>query len=138
MKSKLSVPGQPPGETEGTSKIVVVLDGRFIRQEDSGTMMGMPFRSAKLLGYNNGSKKYEAVWLYTLGTNMMTMTGTSDDDGKTVKCNASFDNEMGVKETLNVTYKFIDDDHFTTILDGGKMPDGSPGPVMEMAYTRKP
>jgi hypothetical protein len=136
-KSKLAVPGQPPEETEGTSRITVVMDGRFIHQEDSGTMMGTPFKSAKLMGFNNGSKKYEAVWTYTLGTNMMTMTGTSDDGGKTIKCGASFDNELGVKETLNVTYKLIDDDHFTIVLDGGQMPDGSPGPTMEMTYTRK-
>jgi hypothetical protein len=136
-RSKLAVPGQPPEETEGTSKIAVVMDGRFIHQEDSGTMMGMPVKSAKLMGFNNGSKKYEAVWTYSLGTNMMTMTGTSDDGGKTIKCSASFDNEMGVKETLNVTYKLSDDDHFTVVLDGGKMPDGTPGPTMETTYTRK-
>ena len=99
-------------------------------------MMGMPFKSAKLIGYNKGSKKYEAVWTYTLGTGMMMMNGTSDDDGKTIKYTASFDNEVGAKETLNATSRFLDDDHFTVVLDCGKTPDGSPGPTMEATYTR--
>ena len=136
-KTKLAGHGAPPEETEGTAKITVVMGGHFINQEDSGTTMGMPFTSAKLMGYNNGSKKYEAVWTYTLGTNMMTMTGTSEDEGKTIKCSASFENEMGAKETFNITYKIADDDHFTVVFDGGKMPDGSPGPTMETSYTRK-
>ena len=136
-KSTLSFPGAQAEATEGTSKIMVVMDGRFIQQEDTGTMMGTPFKSAHLMGYNNGSKKYEAVWTYTLGTSMLMMTGTSDDDGRTIKCSAAFENEIGATEKLNVTYNFADADHFTVILDGGKMPDGSPGPVMEMVYTRK-
>jgi hypothetical protein len=136
-KTKLSGHGVPPEETEGTAKITVVMGGRFVHEEASGITMGMPFTSAKLMGYNNGSKKYEAVWTYTLGTNMMTMTGTSDDEGKTIKCNATFENEIGVKETFNITYKIADDDHFTVVFDGGKMPDGSPGPTMETSYTRK-
>jgi len=42
----------------------------------------------------------------------------------------------GVIDDL-IVYKFADDDHFTVVLDGGKMPDGSPGPVMNAEYTRK-
>jgi hypothetical protein len=136
-KTKLVVGGAPAEETEGTAKSTMVMGGRFLHQEDSGTTMGMAFTSAKLMGYNVGSKKYEAVWTYTLGTNMMMMTGTSDDDGKTIKFIASFDNEIGVKETFNITYKIADDDHFTIVFDGGKMPDGSPGPTMETTHTRK-
>ena len=65
------------------------------------------------------------------------MTGASEDEGKTIKFTASFENEIGVKETFNITYRMADDDHFSIVLDGGKMPDGSPGPTMETTYTRK-
>ena len=135
--SKLTMPGTPAEETPGTAKIVAVMEGRFIHEEATGVMHGMPFSSAKLMGYNNGSKKYEGVWTYTMGTGMMLLNGTSDDEGKTVKCNATWDNEIGVKETMTITYKFADDDHFTVSMDAGKMPDGSAGPVMEIVYTRK-
>ncbi len=137
IKTKMTIPGGPAEESEGTAKLAMAFDGRFLHEDDAGTMMGMPFKGGKLLGYNNGSKKYEAVWVYTLGTGMLTMNGASEDGGKTIKFTATFDNEIGVKETMNVTYKFADDDHFTVVLDGGKMPDGSPGPVMNAEYTRK-
>lgn len=137
VKAKLTMAGQPPEETEATSRIMVVLEGRFLHEDYSGTMMGMPFRSTHVLGFNNGSKKYEGMWAYSMGTGLMILSGTSPDDGKTIKCDASFDNEVGVRETMTVTYAIADDDHFTVSLGGGKMPDGSPGPTMEMAYTRK-
>jgi hypothetical protein len=137
-KSKLiHDPSAPAEETECTAKLAMDMDGRFLVEEFTGTMMGMPFTSTKLLGYNNGSKKYEGVWRYTLGTGIMTLSGTSDDGGKTIKCDASFDNEIGVRETITITYKFLDDDHFTVQMAAGKMPDGTPGPVMEVSYTRK-
>ncbi|MCH8808058.1 MAG: DUF1579 domain-containing protein [Planctomycetes bacterium] len=136
-KSKLTVAGAPPEETEGKSKFLTVLGGRFLHEEHQGTMMGMPLQSARLVGYNNGSKKYEAVWTYTLGTSMMIMTGTSDDDGKTIKFDAVWDNEIGLRETIKIIYTFVDDDHFTITMGEGKMPDGSAGPEMEITYTRK-
>jgi hypothetical protein len=136
-KSKLAMAGAPSEETDGESKFVVVLGGRFLHEEHQGTMMGEPFQSAKLLGYNNGSKKYEAVWTYTMGTGMMTMTGASDDGGKTIKFDAVWDNEIGVREKITVKYTFADDDHFVIWMGGGEMPDGSPGTEMELTYTRK-
>lgn len=135
--SKLTMPGAPAEETTGAARIVVVMGGRFIHEEATGTMHGMEFSSAKLLGYNNGSKKYEGIWTYTMGTAIMSLNGTSDDDGKTVKCTATWDNEIGVKESMTITYRFTDDDHFSIAMDAGKMPDGSAGPVLELAYTRK-
>jgi hypothetical protein len=135
--AKLAMAGAPGEETAGTSKITVVMGGRFIHEESAGMMHGMQYQSAKLMGYNNGSKKYEAVWTYTMGTGMMTMTGASTDDGKTITFNAAWDNEIGVKETATITYKMTDDDHFTVTLAAGDMPDGSAGPKMEVVYTRK-
>lgn len=135
--SKMSIAGMPPEESQGTSILTTRLDGRFLHEEFTGTMMGMPMKSSKLIGHNNGSNKYEAVWVYSMGTGMMTMTGSSPDEGKTIKFTAAFDNEVGIKETMNITYTFADADHFTVSLEAGKMPDGSPGPVMETKYTRK-
>lgn len=135
--TKMSGPGFPPEESAGTAKFSMHMDGRFLFEEYKGTMMGMPFTSEKILGYNNGSKKYEGVWMYTMGTGMMNIVGTSKDDGKTIDFDATFMNEQGVKEELKIQMHDIDDDHFVVKLFGGKMPDGSDGPVMESTYTRK-
>jgi len=135
--SKFTLAGAPSEETDGTARISVVMGGRFLHEEAQGTMMGMPVQSAKLIGYNNGSKKYESVWTYTLGTNMMTMTGASKDAGKTIRFDAAWDNESGVREKIKITYAFADANHFTVTMGGGEMPDGSEGPEMVTTYTRK-
>jgi len=137
FKSTMTAAGMPPEETEGTADLDMAFDGRFLHEHNHGTMMSMPFEGGKLLGFNRGSKKYEGVWAWTLGTGILTMNGTSDDGGKTVKFNAAFDNEIGAHETFNVTYTFVDDDHFTVKMDGGKMPDGSPAPTLDVKYMRK-
>jgi hypothetical protein len=136
-KAEPKVGDAPVEESEATAKISMMLDGRFMREEYKGVMMGMPFTSYKLLGYNNGSNKYEGVWTYTLGTNMMTLSGTSEDGGSTITCDSTFDNEMGVGETVTITYKIVDPDHFTVTMGGAEMPDGSAGSEMEIVYTRQ-
>lgn len=135
-KTKMAAPGQPPMEETGTSKITLVLDGRFVQEDAKGMMMGMPVTSHKLWGYNNGSKKFEAVWTYTMSTGMLTMKGTSGDDGKSIKWDGSFENELGIQESLHGTHKFVDDDTFVVELIGDTMPDGSEPPRMTTTYTR--
>lgn len=135
--SKLTMAGMPPDESEGSATLSMELEGRFLREEYVGSMMGMPFTSVKLLGFNNGSQKYEGVWMYTLGTNMMTLSGSSADGGQTITCEASWDNEIGVSESVTITYHLVDDNHFKMTMVRGEMPDGSAGPEMEIAYLRK-
>ncbi|MBI1826995.1 MAG: DUF1579 family protein [Planctomycetes bacterium] len=137
FKSTMTRAGAPPEETDGAADLDMAFEGRFLHEHNKGTMMGMPFEGGKLVGFNRGSKKYEAVWAYTMGTGILTMNGASDDGGKTIKFSAAFDNEVGAHETFNVTYTFTDDDHFTVKMDGGKMPDGSAAPTLDVKYSRK-
>ena len=134
--STLTVAGMPPEETVGSAKIMMVLDGRFVHEDMQETMMGQPVRASHLWGYNNGSKKFESVWAYTMSTGLMTMTGETKDDGRTIQWTAQFDNESGIRETLTVTHTFVSENEFSVELVGGKMPDGSDGPRMKTTYKR--
>lgn len=133
--SRFSMPGAPEQTSKGTAKLTMILGGRFLSEDGTGDMMGMPYTSLKLVGYNNETRKYEAVWAYTQSTAMMTMTGTSDDDGKTVTFTASVDKQGG-KETFTVKKSQTDDDHFSVEMVT-KMPDGSAGPSFVTEYERK-
>jgi hypothetical protein len=128
-------PDAPPIETAGTAKITTALDGRFLVEENKGKMFGQPNNGMRLMGYNNASKQYEGTWTYSMSTAIMTLSGTSKDDGKTIHWNATFTDGRG-KQNLQVLSRYLDDDHFVVELTA-KNPDGSPGPTMEMAYTRK-
>ena len=48
-------------------------------------MLGQEFTGVHFYGYNNLTGKYDATWVYTGATGMMTMSGSSKDDGKTWK-----------------------------------------------------
>src|SRR5262249_41271018 len=87
-------------ESSGSSKISSVMGGRFLLEESAGMMMGQKFTSVKLTGYNSLSEKFEASWVYTGSTSIMTLTGTSPDGGKTINWEGTFEMQKGQKQTL--------------------------------------
>jgi len=129
-------PASSPVESSGTAKIQTALDGRFLLEENSGSLMGQPTKGLRLWGYNNASKKFEAMWTYTGSTSIMTLNGTSDDHGKTINWSGTFDTGKDGKRTIHVLTRHIDNDHFVVEIRGNA-PNESGGPVMETTYTRK-
>ena len=128
-------PGGPATESSGTAKITGALGGRFIIEENSGTFMGEAITGLRLTGYNNATKQYEACWTYTMSTAILTLTGTSADNGKTVTLRGSFSDEGGTRQNLKVNTRQLDADHFVVELIG-ETPDGKDGPVLATTYTR--
>jgi hypothetical protein len=129
-------PSDEPMESKGTARITTALDGRFLLEENTGTLLGQAHNGLRLIGYNNGTKQYEATWTYSLSTAIMTMHGTSKDNGKTIDWTASYTNEKGEKQTLFVSTRNMDDDRFVVELFG-KTPDGKKWPTVETTYTRR-
>jgi hypothetical protein len=127
-------PGAPPQDSTGEAKLRMMLDGRFLAEDDSGNFMGQPTRGFKMIGYNNASKRYEGIWTYTMSTSIMTLRGTSKDDGKTITFEGSFDDQSGIK--LDIVMRQTGDDGFVVDMSG-KTPDGKPGPRLVTTYTRK-
>lgn len=119
------------GEWTGTSKISVILGGRFILEENHDTVMGRAVEGTRLWGYNNVTKQYEAAWMYTMSTAITKLTGTSDDGGKTVEYTSTSD-----EPRLHARVRQIDDDHFVVTLSTAG-PDGKDTPFQETTYARK-
>lgn len=129
-------PGAKPVDSNGAAKFSVILDGRFLLEEDSLIFMGQETKGTRLWGYDNATKEFVSVWAYTGSTGLMNLTGTSKDDGKTVNFVASFNDESGAKQVFEATVRHIDDDHFVVGLYA-KNPDGSRGPAFETTFNRK-
>jgi len=129
-------PGATPVDSTGTAKISVILDGRFLLEEDAGIFMGQETKGTRLWGYDNATKQYVSIWAYTGSTGLMNLTGTSKDDGKTVSFAATFNDDSGAKQVLEVATRQLDDNNFVVGLYA-KNPDGSRGPAFETTYTRK-
>jgi hypothetical protein len=127
-------PGAQPQESSGTAKLKSILGGRFLEEENSGESLGQPYLGLRLYGYNNGSKQYEAIWIYNGSTAFLVLDGTSDDNGKTVRYSGAFLGPGGQRQTLRVIITQNDADHFSVKLLG-EAPGGGMS-TLETVYTR--
>jgi hypothetical protein len=112
----------PESEDSGTAKITVILDGRYLREEASGTMLGKAYSALRLYGYNEAAKQFEGMWLYTGNPGMMTMVGTGD--GTNYRFDASFDGKDGAKSNMHVRLDVIDENSFLVSLYTKKPSEG--------------
>lgn len=81
-------PDAPPTESTGTTESRWILGNRFLQQTHHGSMMGEPFEGHGITGYDNVQKKYVGTWIDSMGTGIMTSTGTAGADGKTLSFTA--------------------------------------------------
>ncbi|HXN19530.1 MAG TPA: DUF1579 family protein [Candidatus Binatus sp.] len=120
----------------GTAKISVTLGGRFIVEENTDTVFGRQVSGTRIYGFNNLTKQYEAVWMYTMSTAMLFLTGTSPDGGKTIDLTGMSQNHGGDKIPIHATIRQVDDDQFVVTL-GSTGADGKEAAFQETTYTRK-
>lgn len=132
-KETFYAPGSEPQESTGTAKLKAILAGRFLEEQNSGQSFGQPYSGLRLYGYNNGSKQYEAIWIYDGSTAILVLDGTSDDNGKTVRYSGAFLGPTGEKQTLRITITQNDVDHFTVKLLGENAGGMS---TLETVYSR--
>jgi hypothetical protein len=129
-------PNADANASTGTAKISVTLGGRFIVEENTDTVFGRPVSGTRIYGYNNITKQYEAVWMYTMSTAMLFLTGTSPDGGKTIDLTGMSQNHRGDKIPIHATIRQVDDDQFVvTLMSTGA--DGKEAAFQETTYTRK-
>jgi Protein of unknown function (DUF1579) len=123
-----------PGEWKGTSKISVILGGRFIEEENHDTVMGHPVEGIRILGYDDASKHYEMISMYTMSTSITKFTGTSSDDGRTVEYSGMSSEPQG-EVPLHALTRQVNDNEFVVTLSS-RGPDGKFKPFQETTYTR--
>ena len=131
-------PDKPPSVTKGTAEVAWVLDGRFIRQEMTGEMMGAPMNGIGFSGYDNFKKKYTSFWIDNTGTAMFTSEGTLDRGGKVLTYEGRMDDPATGQKDKKVRYVVTIVDHDKNIFQilDPSIP-GSNKRVAEIVYTRK-
>ena len=130
-------PGSPPMESIGMSKFTSVLDGRWVMEEHTGSMMGMPYLGKGMMGYDNYKNLYVGTWYSNMSTEMLQMAGARNPKTGVVTMYGLMDEPQ-----LNVharTVKYVvtqtDADHFTfAIID---LHAGDNYKVIELFYTRR-
>jgi uncharacterized protein DUF1579 len=129
-------PSAPPQESKGTAENKMALGGRFLEQRFEGMFMGQPFTGVGYTGYDIYKQKYVGTWMDTMGTMIMSSTGTADPSGKMTFTGSVDDpmtqKKMDFKETITV----VDNDHhnFEMWMPG---PDGKMFKTLEIQYVRR-
>jgi hypothetical protein len=129
-------PDKPPRESFGASEQRLILGGRYLRQEYTGDMMGVPFTGINILGYNNHTKKYESIWIDTMSTAIYYFVGSASSDGRVITQECSYDDPVRGPVVWRSVTKIKDDNtqEFEMFITpkGGKEEK-----MMEMTVTRK-
>ena len=130
-------PDAPPTVSKGTAKVEWTMNGRFIRQDFNGDMMGKPFHGVGMTGYDNQKQKYNSVWVDDMSTAIMTSEGTADEGAKVITfeskmdCPATGEKDVPVKQVLRI---ISHDRHVFEMYDPRQ---GYKAKTMEITYTRK-
>jgi hypothetical protein len=104
-------------------------------QEFDGSMTGMAFKGMGLTGYNNQSKKFQEIWIDSMGTAIFFSEGTRID-GDTIESKGKMTMPgMGDVESRTVG-KHIDKDHHEYSIYMPGM-DGKEMLAVKIIYTRK-
>ena len=129
-------PGQPPMESAGTMHAEVLLGGRYVEHHWKGNMMGMAFEGRGTDGYDNITKQYVNTWIDNMGTGIMTMTGTCENEEKTCTYKGMTSDPMAGKQVpMREVITWVDGDTFTNEMYGND-PSGKEMKMMEITAKR--
>lgn len=87
-------PGTPPQKSKGKEKSRMVMGGRYLQGDFTGTMMGSEFHGASMMGYDNAKKKYFSAWVDDMSTGIMLGEGTASADGKVITMSGEYEDPM--------------------------------------------
>jgi hypothetical protein len=131
-------PSQPWQESQSSSTITVLMDGRYSQEVVTGQMMGSAFSGMGITGYDNVLGKYVSTWIDNMGTGIMTSQGTADASGKVITWIGTMSDPATGKTTRErMVTTIADDDHHT--LEMYTVPPGAKKEMktMTIEYARK-
>lgn len=137
-KTWMSGPNAEPAVSTGTMEMKMVLGGRYLMQDFTGSVMDRPFNGIGYIGYDNFKKRYVGSWIDDMSTCLSTMEGTMGKAGKTLTMWGKMDDPMTGEKNKPVKYvvTLIDHDkHVFEVFDVKSY--GEKKPMMQITYTRK-
>lgn len=130
-------PGAPPTEESGTVKRSMILGGRVMVEDYTGTMMGQPMTGHGMHGYDNVTGKDWGTWTDTMITGVIMTEGTCDRQKNTCTMSGMMNDPIKKTPTkirFNSRWTSPKTEIFEMYAPG---PDGKEMKMMEMTYTKK-
>jgi hypothetical protein len=114
----------------------MILGGRYLRSNNTGSMMGMPFEGIGITGYDNAKKIFVNSWIDNMGTGIIFMEGTWDAAANSINFSGKSTDPLTKKDIpTREILKFTDDTH--QVLEMYFTQNGKEFKGMEVKYTRK-
>jgi hypothetical protein len=136
MKVWMEGPGSEPMTTKGSCTNRLILNGRYLEQDETGQMMGMPMKGRGLLGFDAFRKQYVGTWASTTDAGLINYHGSLDQSGSILTMFGEMDEPMTgeVGKTIKLTTKIDSDDRHTFTIE--EIQYGAPFKVVEIVYER--
>jgi len=125
-------PDQPPKVSRGESSVERTLDGRFVKEEFHGDMMGQKFTGHCLIGFDNTKQKFNCLWIDDKHTSMFVSEGRGDGNNRTITlegkgvCPESGRTDVPMKQIIHL---LSPEKHVVETFNDGER-------SMEITYTR--
>jgi hypothetical protein len=131
-------PGAEPLRQTATVAARPILGGRFLQVETSGDVMGQPFESLTVFGFDRRHGQWTMVGFDTLGTYWVSATGERGEDG-VIRMHGRDDDPMGAQVFVN-ELRLQGDDAFSSSLHVtqlGPQTFDEPFKMVEVKYRRR-
>lgn len=129
-------PGQPPETASGRMTNSWQLEGRWLKQDYTGTMASLGrFTGLGYIGYDNVAGHYVSTWMDTLSTTMLSSKGSFDKDRSALTLSGQFAVPGGATFSQRQVITVAGPDRYTVAmyLTG---PDGVEFKTGDLEYTR--
>jgi len=136
--ARIVMPGTSGEGEKGTATFDWLMEGRWIKMQSSGSMMGMQTESFSIMGYDNFKMSYVIVTVGTMDTAMLTSEGDLDPGGEALITYGTLDEYLTGEHDKMVKYvwRFVSDDEMT--LEVHDLPIGETNTkVVEITFSRR-
>jgi hypothetical protein len=131
-------PGDKPTVGQAEIKCEMIMQGRYLKCDYKGNMMGMPYEGMMIIGYDNYKKQFMTLWIDSTGTGFYPTAGTLDQTGKIRTETGEWDDFMtGGKVGVKIVTTLIDADKYLFEMFVVDTATGKEFKNMEMLSTRK-
>ena len=128
--------GFGPGESKGTMVYKLDVGGLWLVGNFNSDFGGMPFEGKGLDTYDPITKKYVGVWVDSMSTMPMTMTGELDKNTGTMTMVGEGRGMDGKMQKMKSVTKMEDKDNITFTMYGPG-PDGKEAMMLTIHYKRR-
>ena len=129
-------PDAEPELSESTGEAEMILGGRYLLEKMHGEVMGMPYDGMGITGYDNVSGVVTALWMDSMGTTIMVMTGKWEKPGAPLVTTGTYTDPMtGQQMAVRTVTTFVSGDEslFEYFAATAGMPESK---MMELRYHR--